>query len=276
MIRKPGKYNYTKLKAHRSISPNRCMGKGVDKVAAEQLTGEAKRCGLLSDGQFESRKGPSAIDAAAIMVDRAHAAWKNGHITGVLLMEIKAAFPSVAKGRLVNVMNVRQMYGDLLRWTESVLSERMVEMIIEGNVMDRPPVEAEVPPGSPVSPSLFAIYTSALIKWAEEYVSEAKGLSFVDGLSWVATRSGVNHVVSILERCVAKSIKWASRCGLQLNTAKTEAALFTRRRGHRKHLRANLTAMIRVANGSIRFNPQVTRWLGVWMDAHLTFKEHLK
>jgi len=48
------------------------------------------------------------------MVDRAHAAWKGGHIAGVLLMDIKAAFPSVAKGRLVNLMKVRQMDGDLI------------------------------------------------------------------------------------------------------------------------------------------------------------------
>jgi 3-mercaptopyruvate sulfurtransferase SseA len=41
--------------------------------------------------------GLSAIDAAAITVDRAHAAWTNGHIPGVLFMDIKATFPSVEK-----------------------------------------------------------------------------------------------------------------------------------------------------------------------------------
>jgi len=144
------------------------------------------------------------------MVDRAHAAWTNGHITGVLLMDIKAAFPSVAKGRLVNLMKVRQMDGDLIRWTESFLSERTVEMVIEGNATERHPVEAGVPQGSPVLPILFAIYTSGPIKWVEEYVS-AKGLSFVDDLGWVATGSDVNQVVTILERCAAKSIEWATR-----------------------------------------------------------------
>jgi len=48
----------------------------------------AKRREQLIDGQFGSRKGRSAIDAAAIMVDRAHVAWTNGHITDVLLMDI--------------------------------------------------------------------------------------------------------------------------------------------------------------------------------------------
>jgi len=273
VIRKPGKDDYTQLKAYRSISLLSCMGKVVEKVVAELLSEEAERRGLLSDGQFGSRKGQSAVDAAAIMVDRAHAALTNGHITGVLLMDIKAAFPSVAKGRLVNLMKVRQMDGDLIRWTESVLSERTVEMVIEGNAMERHPVEAGVPQGSPVSPILFAIYTSGLIKWVEDYVS-AEGLSFVDDLGWVATGSDVNQVVTILERCAAKSIEWASRRGLQFDTAKMEAALFSRRRGHKKHLQPKLTAKIMVGDGFIRFNRQATRWLGVWMDAHLTLKEH--
>jgi len=140
--------------------------------------------------------------------------------------------------------------------------------------MERHPVEAGVPQDSPVSPILFAIYTSGLIKWVEEYVSEAEGLFFVDDLGWVVSGSYVNHVVLILERCAAKSIEWASRRGLQFDTAKTEVALFTRRRGHRKHLRPKLTAKRRVRNESVRFNAQATRWLGMWMDAHLTFKEH--
>jgi len=274
VIRKPGKDDYTKLKAYRSISLLSCMGKVVEKVAAELLSEEAERRGLLSDGQFGSRTGRSAIDAAAIMVDRDHAVWTNGHITGVLLMDIKAAFPSVAKGRVVNLMKVRQMDGDLVRWTESFPSERTVEMIIQGNAMERYPVEAGVPQGSPVSPILFAIYTSRLIRSVEEYVSEAEGLFSEDDLGWVANGNDINHVVSIPERCAAKCIEWASRRGLQFDTTKMEAALLTRRRGHRKHLRPKLTAKIRVGNGSIRFNVQATRWLGIWMDAHLTFKEH--
>jgi hypothetical protein len=32
--------------------------------------------------------------------------------------------------------------------------------------------------------------------------------------------------------------------------------------------------MIIVGNSFARFNREATRWLGVWMAAHLTFKEH--
>jgi len=100
---------------------------------------------------------------------------------------------------------------------------------MEGNSMERHPVEAGVPQGSPVSPIFFAIFTSVLMKWVEEYVSEAEGLSFMDDLCWVATGSDVDHAIMIHERCAAKSIEWVGRRGIQYDTATMDAALFTRR-----------------------------------------------
>jgi len=114
VIRKPGKEDYTQLKSYRMISPLSCMGKVVEKVVAELLSDEAERRALLRDGQFGSRKKRSAIDAAAIMVDTAHAAWKEDNITGVLLMDIKAAFPSVARGMLIHAMKAKKIDGDLI------------------------------------------------------------------------------------------------------------------------------------------------------------------
>jgi len=40
------------------------------------------------------------------------------------------------------------------------------------------------------------------------------------------------------------------------------------------HLWPKLTAKIKVGDGFVLFNKEATRWLGVWMDAHLTFKKH--
>jgi hypothetical protein len=73
-----------------------------EKVVAELLSDDAERRRLLSNGPFGSRSGRAARDPAAIMVDRAHAAWRDSHVAGVLLVDIKEAFPSVPKGRLVN------------------------------------------------------------------------------------------------------------------------------------------------------------------------------
>jgi len=221
------------------------MGKVVEKEVAELLSDEAERGALLSDCQFGSRKKRSALDTAAIIVDRAHSAWEELNITRVLLMDINAVFRSVARGRLIHAMKAKRIDRDLIRWTKSFPSDRTVEMVIEGNVLQSHPVEVGVPQASPVSPILVAIHTAELMKWVEERV-QPEGLSFVDNLGWIATRNDVNQVVRKLETCAAESMKWASRRDLQFDTAKTETALFTCRRGHKKHLRPKLTGKIKV------------------------------
>jgi len=121
---KPGKDDDTKLKAYSSISLPSCMGKVGEIVVAEQRSEEAEQSGLQYDGQFRSRMSRLTIDAAAIMVDQAHASWMNGHIPGVLLMDIIAAFSSVVKGKLVNLINVSQMDGNHIHgWRAFSLAE---------------------------------------------------------------------------------------------------------------------------------------------------------
>jgi len=97
------------------------MGKVNERVVAELLPDEAERRGLLSDSQFGRRKRRSAIDAVANMVDRAHAPWREGSVACVLRMDIKAAFPSVGRGRLVHTVKGKGNNGDLIRCTASFL-----------------------------------------------------------------------------------------------------------------------------------------------------------
>jgi len=82
-------------------------------------------------------------------------------------MDIKADYPSLAKERIVNLMKVRQMDGDHIQCTESFPSETMLEMVIEGNAMERHVVEAGVLQGSPMSPILFVIDTSGRAQLVE-------------------------------------------------------------------------------------------------------------
>jgi hypothetical protein len=114
VIRNPGKEDYTMLKSYRTISLLSCMGKAVGNVVAEMLSEEDEKRALLSDSKFASREKRPAIDAAAMMVDPGHDRWKEDNITGVLLMDIKAAFPSVARGRLRHAMKDKKINGDLI------------------------------------------------------------------------------------------------------------------------------------------------------------------
>lgn len=95
-------------------------------------------------------------------------------------------------------------------------------------------------PGTHGSPILVPIYTAAFSKSDEEYVS-ARGLSSVDDLDLVTTGRFFNHVVTNIEKSTATSIDWASRQGLQCETPKMEAVLFTRTLGYKTQLWPKLT-----------------------------------
>lgn len=109
------------------------------------------------------------------------------------------------------------------------LTDQTVEMVVEGYVIERHPLEAGIPKGSPVSLILFAIYISGLIQWVEKRDCEVKGLSFVDDVGCVATGCDVNTIVRTLKACTRVSIDWADRRELEFDTVTTKAAPFTRR-----------------------------------------------
>jgi hypothetical protein len=158
-------------------------------------------------------------------------------------------------------MQEKYMDENLIRWRNNFLFERTIEIVLEGKAMVRQPVEAGVPQGSPVSPILFAMYTAGRIAKGERVGAE--GLSVVDDIGWIATGRDVNEVVTKLGACAAESLKLTDGRGLTFETANTDAAYFTRKQGHKKHLRPKLTGMIRVGNDLVRFNREATRWLGV-------------
>jgi hypothetical protein len=60
-------------------------------------------------------------------------------------MDIKAAFPSVGRGRLVDTMNGQGIVGDRIGWMASFFQDRTVEMVMEGDVIDRRLVAATIP-----------------------------------------------------------------------------------------------------------------------------------
>jgi hypothetical protein len=66
----------------------------------------------------------SAIDTAAIMVNRAHSAWKEDLIACDLIVDNKTALPSVARGRLIHAMKATQTDRDRRQWTEEFLYDR--------------------------------------------------------------------------------------------------------------------------------------------------------
>jgi len=275
VIPKPNKPDYGVIKAYRVITLLNCLGEVVEKVAANAIAEECERRRLLHDGQFGCRKRRSAIDVVGRMMKRVEEAWGRGNTAAVLLMDVKGAFPHVAKGNLIKRMEEMGFEADLVRWVESFMEDRKVIMSMDGKEGDSMDVETGVPQGSPVSPVLFVIYLSGLFGQVEKKEEEcgSEGISFVDDVAWVVEGEDVGECTQRLERCAAETTIWAKKNACQFDIEKTEAMLFTRRRQNKE---PKMNARVAVGNHEVSYNKEATRWLGVWLDDMLTLNDHTK
>jgi hypothetical protein len=74
-LRKPGKSDYTIPSAYHPIAEEEGLGKVLESVVADWLSGFAEVNGLLSANQFGGRPGRSAVDALLLITQKVKDAW---------------------------------------------------------------------------------------------------------------------------------------------------------------------------------------------------------
>ena len=120
------------VKSYQVISLLNCLDKVVKKLVAGQLSQFCEEYGKLHKRQMGARKQQSAIDAAAILVQQVHEIWENKKIAGALLIDVKGAFNHVSQAKLAQRMSELGIENDLIGWIQSFLTDRWVELVIDG------------------------------------------------------------------------------------------------------------------------------------------------
>lgn len=81
-----------------------------------------------------------------------------GMLMGMLLLVIKEAFYHITMNYLLRTMESMDIDDNLMRWTQSFMSNRSVRLVIDAHQCLEVEVETGVRQGSPVSPILFGVY----------------------------------------------------------------------------------------------------------------------
>lgn len=74
------------------ISLLNCLGKIVEKIAAEAISTYCEAAGVLHSGQMGSRKRCSAIDAVACLIQKVRVAWSGKRLVDALFIDVKGVF----------------------------------------------------------------------------------------------------------------------------------------------------------------------------------------
>ena len=102
----------------------------------------------------------------------------------------------------------------------------------------------------------------------EDQVEGSRRIS-VDDVTWVVEGADVRKVVRRLEQCAAATLEWSSSNAVRFEETKTEAILLSKENSHRR-----CDAPIRVGGQTVRFAPEATRWLGIWLNSTLSLVEN--
>jgi len=145
-------------------------------------------------------------------------------------MDVKLALNNVSRGHLIGRMMQLVVENDLIRWTESFMSERKGRLVLNGQEGTGHGVNTGIPQGSPLSPILFTIYLPGLFGHVEENVPGIKALAFVDDVTWLAEGENKDALSATLERAAKAAQEWADANAVTFDTQKTEAIVLSRRR----------------------------------------------
>ena len=95
---------------------------------------------------------------------------------------------------------------------------------------------------------------------------ETLGLMMMLIAWWVEGRTD-KEVAEKLTKAAEAAVGWGGKNGVTFDHGKSEAILFSRKR-------KTSTETITAGGREIPFNEQATRWLGIWLDSHLTLRDH--
>ncbi len=156
----------------------------------------------------------------------------------------------------------------IIMWTaQAYLNGRIQTTVVNGVSSSTGDVTCGVPQGSILGPTLFICYINDL----EKHLLYSKPSLFADDTALLVSGKTIEEIEHKLNIDLAIAERYFSANKLQLNVAKTKSMLFrsTQRFTHNHEL---------LIYSGTRHIEQVDayKYLGVFLDTHLTFKQHIE
>jgi hypothetical protein len=253
---------------YRPISLLSGLSKLFEKLILARLTAHSEDNHLLPDQQFGFRKNHSCDHQLLRVTNKIAHGMNTNKATGIVFLDVAKAFDRVWHEGLLSKLILKKFPNSLVNLIASYLEDRSFHVALRGERSASRQIRAGVPQGSILAPFLFNIFTSDMpTKLAGTEVA-----LYADDAA-IYSQSYDNAVIARnLQTSLDELSKWYASWRMALNTSKTTATLFERKRSSRKR---TVLPKLTLNGDDIEWTP-TSKYLGVTLDSQLKWNEHLQ
>ena len=243
----------------------------VEKIVQRQLTDYLESHHLLSHQQHGYRRLHSTESALSVITDRALQAMNSGEISILTLLDQSKCFDVVPHQILLDKLYT---YGINIEWFQNYLIGHTQQVMIRG--ADGTAIKSAskantigVYQGGSLSCGLYSLFSNDLCLHVNDDVTVVQYADDVQVLTCGKKRDMI-QLVARMESTLDSLFQWFCHHHMKLNEKKTHMLII----GTPAMLK-NITPVTIAFNGSKIHESKVVKNLGVMIDKHLNYQEHV-